>query len=106
MPNIQGNDYLYSSLLCSLVAWCVRRGTAVNLSGEQGNMAGNSGAASSEKGRGVVPIVKVPKQPSHHFYQTSKVLFLVHVSTLECLILLVMNEIIQYFNYFPNKMCF
>lgn len=94
MPNVECNDSLYSYLLCSLFAWCVRRGTAVNLSGEQGKMAGKSRAASSEKvmrGNASTQGVKATQQSlSIKFLKFS---FHVHISTLECLVLVAMNEI-------------
>lgn len=97
MPNIQCNDSVYSFLLCSLFAWYVRRGTAVNLSSEQGNMAGDSRAASGERRmRGNAPShgakaaqtslsIKLPTFSFHAY---------VNISTLEHLGLPAINEMI------------
>lgn len=94
MPNIQCNDSVYSFLLCGLFAWCVRRGAAVNLSCEQGNMAGNSRAASGQRGmRGRVPSHRAKAAQSSLSIGLLKFSFHVHISTLKHLVLVAMNEI-------------
>lgn len=84
----------YSFLRCRLFAWCVGRGTAVNLSGEQGNMAVNSRAASSERGmRGNVPS-QGAKAAQSSLSITCKALFPCPYWTWEHLVLVAINEII------------
>lgn len=92
MPNVECNDSVYGFLLCSLFAWCVSGGTAVNLSGEQGNMAGNPSAASGKRGmRGIEPSQGAKAAQPSLSIQLVKFSFHVHISIL---VLVAMNEMI------------